>query len=216
MPSSLTWVALLLAVASLAALVGAILALRRRRLLGMTVGLLFSALLLSWAALFGLISVAITGYDAFTREDLVATIDTQPQGPGRFIAHFHFVDGSDAVYQLAGNQLYVDARILKWKSIANFFGLHTQYKLDRVAGRWRDLHDEQTQPHTVFALHPASDSVDMFDLRTRYAVFEPLLDAQYGSASFASADQPRRYQLFVSTTGLLLRDAPVTTRAHHR
>jgi hypothetical protein len=36
-------------------------------------------------------------------------------------------------------------------------------------------------------------------------VQSPLLDAEYGSASFVAADSPTQYEVCVSTNGLLIR-----------
>jgi hypothetical protein len=105
---------------------------------------------------------------------------------------------------LSGDELYVDARILKWRPWANIFGLHTAYELDRVAGRYQDLVQEQQQPRTVQSL-AADREVDLFKLRRRYVLLSPLLDAEYGSATFAAADSPAQYEVRVSTTGLLIR-----------
>ena len=45
----------------------------------------------------------------------------------------------------------------------------------------------------------------MFTLRRRYELLAPLLDADYGSASFILADEAAEFELRVSTTGLLIR-----------
>jgi hypothetical protein len=49
--------------------------------------------------------------------------------------------------------------------------------------------------------------VDLFGLRQRYAFLAPLLDAQYGSATFVPVTRPAEFELRVSTTGLLIREA---------
>jgi hypothetical protein len=131
-------------------------------------------------------------------------VRTEPLGPNRFQAQFRFPDGREVAYTLSGDELYVDARILKWRPWANIFGLHTAYELDRVAGRYQDLAQEQRQPRTVQSL-AADREVDLFKLRRRYVLLSPLLDAEYGSATFAAADSPAQYEVRVSTTGLLIR-----------
>ena len=108
------------------------------------------------------------------------------------------------VNNIAGDELYVDAHILKWKPLANFLGLHTSYELDRVAGRYLKLEDEQTKARTVFFLSQKKP-IDIFNLRRRYTLFRPLLDAEYGSATFIAADQAAEFEVRVSTTGLLIR-----------
>lgn len=50
-----------------------------------------------------------------------------------------------------------------------------------------------------------SHAVDLFNLRQRYALLSPLLDAEYGSATFAAAGNSAQYEVRVSTTGLLIR-----------
>lgn len=204
MPNFLIITAILFAVLSLAFFIAGIFALKKKRLLGTGVSLLLALLMLSLAALFGTITVATQGYRALTREEVAAVVKTEPIGPGRFQARFHFPDGREAVFSLNGDELYVDAHILKWKPIANYFGLHTSYELDRAAGRYTKLEDEQTKPRTVFSLSQKKP-VDMFTLRRRFPLLRPLLDAEYGSATFIAANKAAEFEVRVSTTGLLIR-----------
>jgi hypothetical protein len=204
MPDTLWWVATLFAVVGVAMLIAAGTALRRKRPLRMSARLLLALVFLAGAAASGAIALGVQGYRALTHEEIAAMVRTEPLGPNRFRAQFRFPDGREVAYTLSGNQLYVDARILKWHPFANIFGLHTVYELDRVAGRYHDLTQEQQQPRTVQSLAPERQ-VDLFGLRQRYALLSPLLDADYGSATFAAADSPMQYEVRVSTTGLLIR-----------
>jgi hypothetical protein len=204
MPDTLWWVATLFAVVGVAMLIAAGTALRRRRPLRMSARLLLALVFFAGAAASGAIALGVQGYRALTHEEIAAMVRTEPLGPNRFRAQFRFPDGREVSYTLSGNQLYVDARILKWHPFANIFGLHTVYELDRVAGRYLDLTQEQQQPRTVQSLAPERQ-VDLFSLRQRYALLSPLLDADYGSATFAAADSPAEYEVRVSTTGLLIR-----------
>jgi hypothetical protein len=204
MPDILWWVAALFAVLGVAMLIAAVTALRRRRPLRMSARLLLALVFLAGAAASGAIALGVQGYRALTHEEIAAMVRTEPLGPNRFRAQFRFPDGREVSYTLSGDQLYVDARILKWHPFANIFGLHTVYELDRVAGRYHDLTQEQQQPRTVQSLAPERQ-VDLFNLRQRYALLSPLLDADYGSATFAAADSPAQYEVRVSTTGLLIR-----------
>jgi hypothetical protein len=189
---------------ALALFLGGLVAMKRRRFLGTAASLLLGLLLLSLAGLSITISVAIQGYRAFTREELVATVETRPTGVQSFNATFRFPDGSERTFSLSGDEFYVDAHILKWKPLANLLGLHTAYELDRVAGRYADLEDEQTKARTVFSL-AEQKPVDLFDLRRRFPLLKPLVDAEYGSATFMLADERAEFEVRVSTTGLLIR-----------
>ncbi|MCC6611307.1 MAG: cation/multidrug efflux pump [Burkholderiales bacterium] len=201
-----TWIAGGFAVLGLLFVLSAIGALRRRRPLGFATRSLAALLLIVCAALAGTLSIATLGYQALTREEVAARVTIEPTGPQQFVARFRFADGREASYPLAGDQVYVDARVLKWKPIANLVGLHTAYQLDRVTGRYAALEKERDGPRTVHALGHGTP-LDLFDLRTRYAALAPLLDVEYGSATFAPADRRAEYEVRVSTTGLLIRPA---------
>lgn len=180
-------------------------ALFRARFLRFTLRTLAGLLLLALGALSGTLALGMQGYRALTREVVAAHLSVQPTGPQRFTSTFRFADGRQATYDIAGDEIYVDARILKWKPIANLLGLHTAYELDRVAGRYRDIQQERIAPRTLYALG-LDRPVDLFGLRRRHAFLEPLLDAEYGSATYVPVTRPAELDLRVSTTGLLMRE----------
>ena len=177
---------------------------RSRQRLGTLVTVLAAALCLALAALCGTISVGIRGYRALTQEVVAATIQTEPIGNQHFRATVTLADGRLHMFDLAGDMVYVDAHILKWRPIVNVLGLHTAYELDRISGRYRALGDEQTQARTVFSI-ARKKPIDVFDLARRYWLLRPLVDAEYGSATFINATEPAIYEIRVSTTGLLVR-----------
>ncbi len=194
-------VCLVLALLLLRAAVGAW---RGRHRLSALVALLAAALCLALAALCGTISVGVRGYRALTQEVLAATIQTEPLAARHFRATVTLADGSLHMFDLAGDAVYVDAHILKWRPAVNLLGLHTAYELDRIAGRYRSLGDEQTRERTVYSIARAKP-FDVFDLARRYWLLRPLVDAEYGSATFINATEPATYEVRVSTTGLLVR-----------
>ncbi len=192
------------AIVGAGALLAGLAALVRLRIGRFTMQALPGIALLAIGALFGAVASGLHGYAALTHEEPVARISVRPIGEQRFEARFRFVDGREAQYELSGDEIQVDARILKWKPFANLLGVHTLWTLDRVAGRYRSIEDERGGARTV---HPLSSDplVDLFSLRRRFATLAPLYDAEYGSASFVPADVPVQYELRVSTTGLLIR-----------
>jgi hypothetical protein len=193
------------------ALIGAVLiitgvaALWRARPLGFAVRTLAGLMFVAAGVIAGGLAVGIQGYRALTHEEVAARVTVEPTGPQRFNATFEFADGRRQSFMLAGDEIYVDAHILKWKPYANFVGLHTAYELDRVAGRYRGIADERAAARTIHALGPER-RVDLFDLRRRHTFLSPLLDAEYGSATFVPVARPATLELRVSASGLLIRD----------
>ncbi|HET7364528.1 MAG TPA: hypothetical protein VFJ70_13250 [Burkholderiales bacterium] len=186
-------------------LIAALMALFRVRVFGFAVRLLAAVALLALGSLFGAIAIGTQGYRALTREDLAARIVVQPTGAQRFAATVRFPDGRESSYEVAGDEIYVDAHILKWRPLANVLGLHTEYELARLAGRYRDIEAERRAPRTVYPLG-AERPLDLFSLRQRHTFLAPLVDAQYGSATFVPVSERAELEVRVSTTGLLMRD----------
>src|SRR5438093_13097713 len=179
---------------------------RARHWLGGTIRRVVALLLLARAALVATVTVGLQGYRALTYEEVAATVRTEPVAPQRFRATITLPDRRLAMYELAGDALYVDAHVLKWHPWASLLGLRTVYELDRVAGRYNAVADERTQPHTAYEL-ARSKPVDLFFMARR-RLLGPLVDAEYGSATFVAATRPATFEARVSTTGLLARPAP--------
>src|SRR5439155_1498616 len=146
----------------------------------------------------------IRGYRALTREEVAATVRTFPTRTQRFRARVSYPDGREEIFDLAGDAVYVDAHILKWRPWVNLLGVHTLYELDRLTGRYDVLADERGKPRTVFALG-RSKPFDLFDVVRRFGRLSALLDAEYGSATFVGARGVAAYEILVSTSGLLAR-----------
>lgn len=169
--------------------------------------MLLGLLLIVLGALEGTITLGIQGYRALTQEELAARISVKPYAPQKFAARVQFPDGREASYTLSGDEIYLDARILKWHPLANMLGLSTAYELDRIGGRYRDVEQEKTAPRTLYALG-REKPVDLFALRKRFPFLEHFVDASYGSAAYVPAGEPVELELRVSATGLLIRPAP--------
>jgi hypothetical protein len=186
----------------------AVRALRGRRWLGSAARTTVGALFASISALAATLSVSTHGYRALTSEEVAMTMTTVPTGPHAFQAYVEFPDGRDTTLAVRGDQVVVDARILKWRYWANLLGLRTQYELDRLTGRYADIDDERTMERTVHSLRPEKP-VDLYDLLQRYSLLRFLVDAEYGSATYLDVKKPERLQVSVSTTGLLVRAIPL-------
>ena len=202
--SLLLYAGIALAIVGGIAFVAALVALLRLRPLRFVARTLIAALLLCAGALCLAVSFGMQGYRALVDEQSAGKLIVKKTAPQRFTARFVFPDGREATYEIAGDEVQVDAHILKWKPIANLIGLRTAYELDRIGGRFRAIEQERATPRSVHALAP-SRPVDLFDLRQRYVVLAPLLDAEYGSASYVPVDGDVELQVRVAPSGLVLR-----------
>src|SRR3954467_5172102 len=134
-------------------LVGAgLVSLFRLRVWRFTVRTLVGLLLVSLGTIAGGIALGVQGYQALTREDVAARISVQPSAPQQFSATVHYPDGRSRTFDLKGDEIYVDAHILKWKPIANLVGLHTGYELRPHGGPFQGAGAEGNPPPPVYLL----------------------------------------------------------------
>ncbi len=188
-------------------------ALIRARLFRFVFRALLSVILLVTGAALALFALGIEGMQALTKEETAARIKVVPSGLQRYDATVTFADGRVETYDLAGDDIYVDGHIVKWTPLANMLGLHTSYRLDRIAGRYRALEQENTARRTVYAIGTPA-MIDLVSLGRRLPLAD-FFDAEYGSASYVPVAAPGELELKVSTTGLLLRPvaaAPGTSK----
>ncbi len=159
------------------------------------------------SVLLGTVSIGTYGYKALTSDELVAKIEIRPSGKQSFDARLVYPDGRADIFTLSGDEIYIDARVLKWQPLATLFGLRTMYELDRVAGRYRSVEDERNNPRTIYPLG-AAKPFDLFTLRRGAASLSRFVDAEYGSAAFVAADKAANLELSVTASGLILRSKP--------
>ncbi|MDQ6640425.1 MAG: hypothetical protein M3Z15_12300 [Pseudomonadota bacterium] len=199
-------IAVLLGIVGFAVGFSAFAALARARLFRFVFRAVLSLLLLFAGTVFAVFSLGTLGMQALTKEETAARIKVVPSGLQRYDATVTFADGRVETYDLVGDDIYVDGHIVKWTPLANMMGLHTSYRLDRIAGRYRSVEQENTARRTVYAIgRPAM--IDLVALGRRLPLAD-FFDAEYGSASYVPVAEPGELELKVSTTGLLLRPLP--------
>lgn len=197
--------AIILGVATLAAGWASWKPLKEKKWSAAIIPVLVTLLMAALAALSLTVWGAQRGYERLTAEVSAATLTTTRLDKDRFYARIDFAGGGTQSFELRGDTVYVDARIIKWDPRLTLLGLNTAYQLDRVGGRFTSIEKEQSSPRTIYALGP-EHKLDIFVWAERMGDRAPFVDAQYGSATFAPVRAKERYDVRVSGSGLLLRE----------
>jgi len=182
---------------------------RRGRPLLASIQLLSTLSMLLLIVTFALLLFTTLGYERLTFEQTLAHISIKKQGKQQFTADIEFTDGPHQSFEIRGDEIYIDARVLKWKPWANLIGIHSVYRLDRIGGRYIEYQHEVNKPRSLFQFKESSVE-DLFDYRSDYEVLGWLVDAEYGSAAFLPVKDQGEYLLTLSTSGLILRDLEKT------
>ena len=140
-----------------------------------------------------------------TSERDVAELEFTELAPQRYHVRLALADVYEPQYfELNGDEWQLDARIIKWHGLANVLGLDTQFRLERLSGRYHDLNAELSEARSAYALAPES-GLDFWAIARRYDGWLPWVDAIYGSASYLPMRDQARYQVNVTQSGLIAR-----------
>ena len=167
---------------------------------------------LLYAAAFGLFAIALASiganlrtYQRLTHEQAVATLSFRLVSERYFALELSTSDGGFRALDVRGDDWQLDARVLKWSGIGVVLGLDTRWRLERLAGRYRDLALEREAPRTVHDLAPPPAGFDLFGFAQAHPGWLPFVDATYGSATYLPLADGARYEVTISSTGLLAR-----------
>jgi hypothetical protein len=150
-------------------------------------------------------------YQRLTHEQAGATLTFRLVAERHYALELETSDGGFRALDVRGDEWQLDARVLKWSGIGVVLGLDTRWRLERIAGRYRDVTLEQEAPRTVHDLAPPAAGLDLWGLAQRNP-WLPFVDATYGSATYLPLADGARYEVRISSTGLLARPANEAAR----
>jgi hypothetical protein len=184
--------------------IAAVRRLRRLQLARGTFFLLSGALVLAAATGMALIAMNLYTYARLTHEQEAARVSMRELGARHYVINLQAKNQPGRQFQLRGDEWQIDARVLKWRPLANLLGFDTVYRLERLSGRYGDITQERNAPRTV---HPLAEDpgLDFWSLLRKHHRYVPLADALYGSAAYVPMAEGAEYTVFVSTSGLVVR-----------
>jgi len=152
----------------------------------------------------GLLGFSLLTYERLTHEQLAAEVMLSRLGERRYLATLTYPSRRTQSFELRGDEWQVDAKVLKWRGLANIAGFDTVYRIERISGRYGDIDSERGAQRTVHVLNEPA-RIDAWELARRYRTYVPWVDALAGSATFLPMADGALYQVSVSQSGLIAR-----------
>lgn len=177
---------------------------RQWRLIAGSVHTLLGLCFLLAATAAWLLGFSLLTYERLTYEQPAAEVMLARLGDRHYRATVTFPSHLKQSFELRGDEWQVDARVLRWRGLANIAGFDTVYRLERIGGRYRDVGSERRAPRTVHVLNEPA-RIDAWELARRYREYVPWVDALAGSATFLPMADGALYQVSVSQSGLVAR-----------
>src|SRR6478672_3007780 len=152
-----------------------------------------------------LLSASVYTYHRLSGETLIAEWRFEQFRDREYAAHLRTGDRCDErVLTVYGDQWRVDAEFLKWKYWALLLGLDSQYRLDRLEGRYRSVVDQNSEPKLAHDLRDDT-AVDVVSLAEGLGRWNFLIDASYGSSTYQDIDPANLYYVYRTQTAIMTR-----------
>jgi hypothetical protein len=160
-----------------------------------------------------LLSASVYTYHALTSEAAIAELRFDQSGDREYLARLRTGDGcEERTFPIRGDQWRIDAAFLKWKYWALLLGLDSQYRLDRLSGRYRDVAEQNARPDLAHDLGDET-ALDIVNVANALGRLNFLLDATYGASTYEDIATDKVFTVYRTTTGIIARSAPRTTQA---
>ncbi len=164
-----------------------------------------------------LLGMNVQTYHRLTYERPVATLSVTQKGPQLYEATLTqppLEEGGaeiTAVYPLHGDEWRIEAQVLKWKPRYNVIGLDTQYRLDRLSGRYRSVQQELTAERSAYDLSGGDVAtrqpwdLQVWDVARQYRRYVDAVDTLYGGGAFMPMADGGEYEVTITQSGLIAR-----------
>ncbi len=178
-------------------------------LIGSLKNLLLLFLLTAISGMLLFLGFFFVSYQNFTEEETVAYVEIEPVSEqySNLIFTKLLDDGRENKYrfEIRGDQWMIEGDILRWESFAALMGLNTRYRLNRIRGRYIKTSDEKNMDATIYPL--TEDEEDylwsaLYDIGHQL----PFVNTVYGNAAYQLNNKPKRFEVFVTTSGFGLRE----------
>jgi hypothetical protein len=152
-----------------------------------------------------LLSASVYTYSSLTSESLVAELRFDFISEREYLAKLRTGDFcEEQLFRVLGDQWRLDAEFIKWKYWALALGLDSQYRLDRLEGRYRLTNEQNLNPSLAHDLKKDT-VIDVGDVSKTLGLFNFLVDATYGSSTYQGIDTERVFYVYRTQTGLIMR-----------
>jgi hypothetical protein len=153
----------------------------------------------------------LVSYHRLTYEQPIAELKFKQLKTQLFEAEISYPDQSNnELFLIRGDEWQIDARLIKWHGWAQILGFNTQFRLERISGRYSDIEEELEKPRTVYALGPR-DKIDYWKLIRKYKKWLIGIDAYYGSATYLPMINNASYSVLLTPSGLIARPLDMKT-----
>jgi len=159
-----------------------------------------------------LFKVYLNSYKMFTDVELVANVECKksPNSDQTFLEIQLFPNTPISVkktFPFKADEWVIEGRIIKWKNLINRLGMRNYYRFERIRGRFFDIEHEKKASLFVYNLYDKLDKFWLFIFK--HQKYIPFVDAAYGNSAFVIFQPDRKFEVYITNTGFMIKDVSV-------
>lgn len=163
---------------------------------------MFGLGLLVVSVLVGLLAYDISTYQQIPKNKPVFILSAQAEGPQRYRVKI-FEEGRERSLLLDGELWQLEAKQLKWKSVAHLIGLEAGYRLDSIKGRFITIEQQQAAGFTQVQLTKSVYGVDAWQAVRHFDKKLFIVEAKPLRVQYLPLADGAVYSVSLVATGLL-------------
>ncbi len=130
----------------------------------------------------------------------VARLHFTSEGGGRYRVRLETADGRIRSLPLRGDEWQLDARVLRWRPLANLLGADALYRLERLSGRYHDLSRAARLPPSLHRLE--GGTLPPWPWRPMEGWLRRVA-SRHGSATYMPMADGARFEVRITQSGLV-------------
>ena len=160
-------------------------------------------LMLAFVGMMVAVNLDLMSYKHLLNEKPILNLTFEKVDEQRYKVRLVYIEeGIEEVYDVAGDQWQIDAKIIRWHGIFQTLGAKPAYRLDRLSGRYYSLEDERRKTRTVHQLSQSEYIIDLWAWLKGNGRILSGVDAVYGSATYLPMSDKAAYRVLLSHNGL--------------
>ena len=180
-------------------LIGLAFFLRPQWLLGWIKGMLVIALVAG--GLYGIaVAMELRHYQALSHMETIGSLRVESIGDQTWRVRLDQPGLSADAWTINGDEWQLDARIIRFGGPFGWLGVKPGYRLERISGRYHSIDQERSGKRTVEAVGDESWP-DLWVLDQTWNL--PFMEGIYGSATYMPLKDGARYDIRLSSSGLV-------------
>ncbi len=211
MSASIWWtIPIFVGLIGLLSLVGGLGRMMKLRLMTGGMRTIFGGVLLTGAAVLGLVGLNLQTYARLTHETLAAEVTLKQTGVQSYTAEVKRANkqgtlGEVEEYQLTGDSFRMEADVIVFKPWANVIGVDALYRFDRIQGRYDSESQEEANPPKAYSLRGEETGLSVFQVPLGTANPFQSEDAEFINGVAVPMADTATYELMMSQKGLIPR-----------